>query len=786
MLQFFDTLTDVSGNALLGATVAVSAFPGGGAATIYQTNGTSMPVANSTVISDVTGQVSFYAPDGAYILTYSYKGAQYKVRSPVQLLDPLGFIAIADSGASSNNYALTDQRLPAQKYVGLKVEMLAANGNTGDSLLDYQADGGYSILQPGGTQLLAGMIQPNGLTRLEWDGAEWQLIGSQSQPFYGITAAEQAAGVTPVNFSYPAQTAIRYATNTTPGTTDMTAGIQAAIDSASPTSPAVLLSDSNLISAPLLIRSTTQENISLNGNGQVVTILTPKSATIAVSPQNINCLIFNQNNNAHLHLSHLRQADTVGFSGYFMYALPGGGGDASALASFSTVVDDCWFSPSSANNGGIFYGFYSNMQLVNCTFESTKSGCLRFVGGSSDILAVNMAMSSCYDSFIYGADDTTVKTILSVNGLHVYGHLRGPAFEIKNGYGLAFQDILYEASPSNLGGTGLFKFTDCTNVLCANATCRSGTDVAQAAIAIQLINGCTGKFSNILSDALIGVQFSGAGVLDVEFENCDFSGTHAVPINVGIQILSGSQSGQVIFRGCRFNFTNLEGFIDSAGTNSADWYFYDCEFVNSGMGGVNTNYNFDTALSGNVYLIRCRIGQNDASAAGNYYLNANGAGAVFVIDPLVVGTPPGASFAHGTQVPTYDGIDSSMGGMPQFVPSLGGSTTYTLQNGTWSLKNKTLHFQGALTINAIGTGAAGTISGLPFAAAGTTYGGGGCHIDYYTGLAASYVNIAGFIDQTATSIKLRGATAAAAANGNVNALTSSSAIIFSGAYRVYL
>src|SRR5580658_3487814 len=121
MLQFFDTLTDDSGNALLGATVAVTAFPGGGAATIYSTNGTTAPIATSTVVADITGQVSFYAPDGAYILTYSYKGTIYKTCSPVQLIDPMGFVAATDTGSAANVYAVSGSQYPAQLYVGMKL-----------------------------------------------------------------------------------------------------------------------------------------------------------------------------------------------------------------------------------------------------------------------------------------------------------------------------------------------------------------------------------------------------------------------------------------------------------------------------------------------------------------------------------------------------------------------------------------------------------------------------------------------------------------------------------------
>jgi hypothetical protein len=200
MLQFFDTLTDDSGNSLLGATVTVTNYPSGTLASIYSTNGTTSPIANSAVAADITGQVSFYAPDGAYTLTYAYKGTNYKVRSPVQLLDPMGFVAATDTGVA-NAYVVAGAQYPAQKYIGLKLEFLAQHANTTAATLTYQGDAGFAINQPGGVALGAGMIATLGLTRVEWDGTQWQLIGAQNQPFYALTPAEIAAGLTYANIT---------------------------------------------------------------------------------------------------------------------------------------------------------------------------------------------------------------------------------------------------------------------------------------------------------------------------------------------------------------------------------------------------------------------------------------------------------------------------------------------------------------------------------------------------------------------------------------------------------
>jgi hypothetical protein len=50
------------------------------------------------------------------------------------------------------------------------------------------------------------------------------------QELYPRTAAEISVGITPVQYQYPVGHVLRYAVNTTPGTTDMTAAIQAAVN----------------------------------------------------------------------------------------------------------------------------------------------------------------------------------------------------------------------------------------------------------------------------------------------------------------------------------------------------------------------------------------------------------------------------------------------------------------------------------------------------------------------------------------------------------------------------
>lgn len=232
MYQFFDTLTDDSGNSLLGATVTVTTYPAGTLATIYSTNGTASPVAGSTVQADITGQVSFYAPDGAYTLTYSYQGTPYKTRTPVQLFDPMGLVKATDTGTAANQYVVVGSQYPATLYPGLKVEITPIHTNTGASTLAWQGGGQVAIKVGGTAALQAGMMPAGGITLLEYDGTVWQLLGAQTQPFQAQTPIEAGLTITPTNTSFPAYPYVdpqRYGADPT-GAADSTAAVQAAIN----------------------------------------------------------------------------------------------------------------------------------------------------------------------------------------------------------------------------------------------------------------------------------------------------------------------------------------------------------------------------------------------------------------------------------------------------------------------------------------------------------------------------------------------------------------------------
>jgi hypothetical protein len=116
-----------------------------------------------------------------------------------------------------------------------------------------------------------------------------------------------------------------------------------------------------------------------------------------------------------------------------------------------------------------------------------------------------------------------------------------------------------------------------------------------------------------------------------------------------------------------------------------------------------------------------------------------------------------------------------------WTPSVGGTATYTSQSGTYTKIGRMVFITCSITINSIGTGSAYIISGLPFTAAAE----GAITVSNWSDSASSYVYLVGGVDSGASTLSIRGATAATGTiDASANFFQDSTGIKMSGCYYV--
>ena len=174
MQQFFDTIQDASGNALPGATITVTLYPSG-AASIYSDNGLTV-IGTSIVTADSTGQVQFFAADGAYVIVYKNAGGTtLKTRSPVSLFDGAGAIAYADGGIA-NAYSTLDSRQEKALRVGLNCYLTVLNTSTTASTFAYNGLAAKTILTQTGNSTTSGTLTAGCIVYMQYNGTNWLII----------------------------------------------------------------------------------------------------------------------------------------------------------------------------------------------------------------------------------------------------------------------------------------------------------------------------------------------------------------------------------------------------------------------------------------------------------------------------------------------------------------------------------------------------------------------------------------------------------------------------------
>lgn len=153
---------------------------------------------------------------------------------------------------------------------------------------------------------------------------------------------------------------------------------------------------------------------------------------------------------------------------------------------------------------------------------------------------------------------------------------------------------------------------------------------------------------------------------------------------------------------------------------------------------------------------------------------------------------------------TYDGTDYivrevSTGGQYQFsatpnpstdvntlddyeegtwIPSVGGTATYSSRSGTYVKVGKVVFFNCFVGISAIGTGSQSIISGLPFSPESITP----AHVSACASLATSVVFLSAYVNMS-SQLELNGLATAGTSMASINAMGTGSTIRISGCYQ---
>lgn len=395
-----------------------------------------------------------------------------------------------------------------------------------------------------------------------------------------------------------------------------------------------------LLLKPLLIKSGTTR-VTMRGRNRIRSLLIPGAVDIKQAPQNVNAIIINQDNNSHFCMENLRLHGTVAFTGVGIYCKEGGGADASGQALFSGIFRNLWVSLASPNTG-FLKGATNNCTFDTVTCESMK-GIFTIEGvGNGDNFYRGFSLYSCYDQFILQTADTNGSTSLTVDGLHAYSHNRGRLFDTKNWTNCLIRGVILEPATGNAGDTGLFKFQDASGLVVNGFTAIKRTGVPSCAVGIE-VNTTSAKFTKGKINADVALKIAGTGALDLEFEDVDFTDCDTYCM----QIIAAA-TGTLRTRGCKFTNSQFDCMYSVA--NAMNWYSYDDEFLNAGLGGNASTRNLTFNSSGTIILTRPRIGRDNGAAAAAYFIAANGSGTVELIDPIWVGTPPTARFTGSQSV----------------------------------------------------------------------------------------------------------------------------------------
>lgn len=351
---------------------------------------------------------------------------------------------------------------------------------------------------------------------------------------------------------------------------------------------------------------------------------TPSSIINPATGSGIISMLINQADNGKFTLKNIRFQGLL-TGGHVMYSLDMGSiSSTHTQCLFSGLIENCWFSLSSTNNG-VFFGGIQNYQISNNVFEQAK-GCFRLAGaGCGDLNFTNNSTFICYDGFIDATYDAISKALINVTNLNVYSYLRGPLFSANNANHWNITNVnLQGDTAGTLGTIGLADFTDSSFVNIDGFTCYDAlNDVIK-------ISGSKIKVSNGFIEANnSGIYMAGNSSSNVTIDNVDIKeSTIAAFFHP-----SGNPGGTIRITNC--NWYNSQNWIwnDSTGAASYDVTFSDSKFINAGYPNTTINARvFGIGTTGNVNFYNCLLGRDSLDAIANYYIEQAGTGNLTLTD----------------------------------------------------------------------------------------------------------------------------------------------------------
>lgn len=373
----------------------------------------------------------------------------------------------------------------------------------------------------------------------------------------------------------------------------------------------------------------------------------------------INALILNQQNNGKLSFRRMRFSGQNGvspFTGVAIYAVE----DGINQAIFSGVMDDLWVAMGTTS-AGFFKGGMNNYMVTKSTFEATQKRFVLYGGGCADVQFENIADYANLDEFLDMAQDAVEKNMISVRGMHSYGHARGPVFSANNARAFSLIGVVDEIDDSCLPGTGLAfaNLKDCHQLHIAECTALRypGSAVVNYDKVITLDGGDGEIDGQIVSGGDMCLAIKGA--VNYTINGGDF--TNAVS---HILAFIGVTSGTITLKGVKLRLAGLQLIKTLVAGSSFDLILDGCDILDAGYNAGAAKAGIEVETSGDVIVNGGRIGrQQGATSNMSGVFKLTGTGKARVTNAQLLGTAPLVDPAS-TQIPV---IELTGAGTPEAV-----------------------------------------------------------------------------------------------------------------------